>query len=150
AMADPSELVENRAHRQCQPHEINLQCLPNFSPSPILDLGEDHLYSMAHEVLVAAIDPRSEISRLQQEVQSNRECGQIDTAKELTLLFHQRTEGMADSTCLPLLGLTITQAYDRWQRRRYWKDTAVDQVERTRSRLHISAALYEITKDMDK
>ncbi len=130
--------------------ELSLEALlPSYSPSTILDLGANHFYSMAHEVLVPTIDPRSEISRLQQEVCANRKHGKVDTAKELNLLYHQRVEGMADFTYVPLLGLTISQAFDRWNRRGPWREVVVNQAERIRSRLHISATLYELTCEMD-
>jgi len=133
---------------ESEPQEISLAVLPSYTLSTILDLGEDHYYSMAHDVMVPTVDPRSAIARLQRAVQWNRENGMVDTGKELQLLYHQRIEGMADFTYVPLLGLTISQAYDRWHQRGRWKETAVNPAERTRSRLHISAMLCELSQEM--
>src|SRR4030095_5462830 len=131
-----------------EPQEIRLAVLPSYTLSTILDLGEDHYYSMAHEVLLPTVDPRSAIARLERELRWDRENGTGDTVKELQLLYHQRIEGMADFTYVPLLGLIISQAYDRWHQRGRWKDTAVYPAERRRSRLHISAMLYELSQEM--
>jgi len=134
-----------------------------LSQPTILDLGGEHLYSMSHETLMYAhsqpfaprlsmppIGDPATLTNLQESVQRNRQQRKIDTYKELELLRHYRVTGMADHTYFPLLGLTISQAFDRWNQKGQWSDTPVDENERETSKSHICAVLYDLCKYMNQ